>query len=193
MEDIDTLTRLTQEAFAELVKIKQRLDALDEAAGLDSGRAEPADASTMSASSSRPRPATASGSTGRAGPAGTHQHGRQRLAGVVRLGGGLMWAEVRRSLCLGSWRVNPFASTQLPVHVQEGEDAAAATVLQAAGIKLGTDALLQLSGLVRGGRDSVHAECRLGTAAQQASLRKVRCWCGGRSGRASCHAGHSFA
>ena len=59
------------------------------------------------------------------------------------------------------------------LNLQEDADDAASEDLQAAGVKLGTDVLLQLAGLLRGGRDSVHAECRVDTAAQQLSLRKV--------------------
>lgn len=58
---------------------------------------------------------------------------------------------------------------------QDDATAESSAALQAAGIKLGTNVLLQLSGLVRGGRDSVHAECKVDPAAEQLSLRKVRC------------------
>ncbi len=60
--------------------------------------------------------------------------------------------------------------------LQDDATAESGQALQAAGIKLGTDVLLQLSGLVRGGRDSVHAECKVDPAAEQLSLRKVRRW-----------------
>ena len=60
------------------------------------------------------------------------------------------------------------------VSLQDDATAESGQALQAAGIKLGTDVLLQLSGLVRGGRDSVHAECKVDSAAEQLSLRKVR-------------------
>ncbi|KAL4451786.1 hypothetical protein ABPG75_007448 [Micractinium tetrahymenae] len=148
-DELATLTRLTQEAFAELVKVKERLGELEEDAGLgpDSAGSAPAGATALSAGSggrgaARGRPGVAGS------PQQQHPHGRHRLAGVLRLGGGLLWA-------------------------QEGGAGGAAGVLRAAGLKLGADALLQLAAVVRGGRDSVHAECRLDAAAERASLRKV--------------------
>ena len=56
---------------------------------------------------------------------------------------------------------------------QEDASDAAADTLQSCGVRLGTDALVQLSGAVRGGRDSVHAECRIAPEAGQLALRKV--------------------
>lgn len=60
-----------------------------------------------------------------------------------------------------------------PLALQDDATAGSAAALQGAGVKLGTDVLLQLSGLTRGGRDSVHAECKVDPAAEQLSLRKV--------------------
>lgn len=57
--------------------------------------------------------------------------------------------------------------------MQDGAEAESSDLLRVAGVKLGTDVLLQLAGLLRGGRDSVHAECKVDTAAEQLSLRKV--------------------
>ena len=71
----------------------------------------------------------------------------------------------------------PTAACSLPCVcwvVQEDVAVPAGEALQASGVKLGTDLLVQLSGLVRGGRDSVHAECRINPVADQLSLRKVR-------------------
>lgn len=148
-DELATLTRLTQEAFAELVKVKERLNELEEDAGIGPGSAQAgatsltAGAGAMGTTRSRP------GAAGGAQQQQQHPHGRHRLAGVLRLGGGLLWA-------------------------QEGGGGDAAGALRAAGLKLGTDALLQLAAVVRGGRDSVHAECRLDAREGHASLRKVR-------------------
>lgn len=95
-DDVRTLTRLTQEAFAELVKVRARLDELEEEAGIAGAGSAPADASLVSSSggaargSRRRLAVNGSGS----GSGGQHQP-RHRLAGVVRLGGGAMWAQVR--------------------------------------------------------------------------------------------------
>ncbi|PRW56917.1 cyanobacterial porin [Chlorella sorokiniana] len=146
-EDVATLTRLTQELFTELVKVRARLDELEEDAGISaSSGSAPADATLVGSDGGgrRSKGLAVNGS----GSGGQQQHARHRLAGVVRLGGGLMWA-------------------------QDDATAESSRGLQAAGIKLGTDVLLQLSGLVRGGRDSVQAECKVNPAAEQLSLRKV--------------------
>lgn len=165
-DELAALTRLTQEAFAELVKVKERLDELEEDAGIGPGSAQ-AGTSALSAGGGG-----MGGIRGRPGAGGgtqqqqqQHPHGRHRLAGVLRLGGGLLWA-------------------------QEGGGGAAGT-LRAAGLRLGTDALLQLAAVVRGGRDSVHAEYRLDAAAERASLRKVRTRGGEVAGRAGGHGRHN--
>lgn len=89
-----TLTRLTQELFTDLVKVRARLDELEEEAGITagSGGAAPADATLVGSdgSSRRSKGLAVNGS----GSGGQQQHARHRLAGVVRLGGGLMWAQV---------------------------------------------------------------------------------------------------
>lgn len=67
----------------------------------------------------------------------------------------------------------PLAPAPPPLQ-DDAPTADATAALQAAGVKLGADMLLQLAGLVRGGRDSVQAECKLDSAAEQLTLRKVR-------------------
>ena len=134
------LTRLTQESFAELVKLRVRLEELE---GDGSAGGAPADASLVGGRGPRAAGVAPAGQQG----AG---HGRHaRLSGVLRMGGGLMWA-------------------------QDGAaDAAEVTLLDQAALKLGSDVLLHLGAMVRGGQDSVHAECRLESAAESLTLRKV--------------------
>ncbi len=97
-EDVATLTRLTQELFTELVKVRARLDELEEETGIIAGSsgAAPPDATVVGSDggSRRAKGLAVNGS----GSGGQQQHARHRLAGVVRLGGGLMWAQVRRGL-----------------------------------------------------------------------------------------------
>ena len=94
---MSTLTRLTREAFAELTRVKERLDDLEEEAGIGGGgggsgggmaTAAPLHASAVAASGGRPRSA-------RAAP--HHARHRPALTGLVQLGGGLMWAQVGRA------------------------------------------------------------------------------------------------
>lgn len=200
-DDVQTLTRLTQEAFAELVKVRARLAQLEEETGVGEASSMPADATRLSSSSSHGS-SSRLGAAGSAGSASGQQHARHRLAGVVRLGGGLLWSQVQRGSGLAGLlghccRCCRFGcSSPHPVHLliaavltllhaacslgpppslqDETPTADATPALQAAGVKLGTDVLLQLSGLVRDGRDSVQAECKLDGAAEQITLRKVR-------------------
>ncbi|PSC70668.1 cyanobacterial porin [Micractinium conductrix] len=139
-DQVAALTRLTQESFAELVKLRVRLEELE---GDGSAGGAPADASLVGGRGPRAAGVAPAGQQG----AG---HGRHaRLSGVLRMGGGLMWA-------------------------QDGAaDAAEVTLLDQAALKLGSDVLLHLGAMVRGGQDSVHAECRLESAAESLTLRKV--------------------
>ena len=91
-----TLTRLTQELFTDLVKVRARLDELEEEAGITagSGGAAPADATLVGSDGSSRRSKGLAVNGSGSGSGGQQQHARHRLAGVVRLGGGLMWAQV---------------------------------------------------------------------------------------------------
>ena len=60
-----------------------------------------------------------------------------------------------------------------PLPAQEGEEEEGAERLQGAGVRLGSDMLLHLTGLLRGGRDRLQAEAKVTPATQQLALRKV--------------------
>lgn len=93
-DDVATLTRLTQELFTELVKVRARLDELEEEAGISTGSSgAPADATLVGSDGGSRRD---KGLAVNGGGGSQQQHARHRLSGTVRLGGGLMWAQVRR-------------------------------------------------------------------------------------------------
>jgi hypothetical protein len=83
--------------------VRERLAALEQEAGLANSNLAPADgtlvASSEDASSSNgsaARRAAARRSRASNGNSGSGRRSRHRLTGAVRLGGGLMWSEVRR-------------------------------------------------------------------------------------------------
>lgn len=94
-EEVAACGRLIRECFADIVKLKERLDKLEEEAGL-AGSSAPDDATPMAGDSTSFRGAAAAG-RGADVPSSVvaQHHARRRLAGVLRMGGGLMWAEVR--------------------------------------------------------------------------------------------------
>ncbi|GAB4819450.1 hypothetical protein N2152v2_006496 [Parachlorella kessleri] len=152
--EVVVLKRLVQEAFADLVKVRSRLEELEDATGVGegSGLAADPDATPLSSGSGG-----SGGKSRAAGPAAAAavrpKHPRHHLGGLsgsLELGGGVLWA---------------------PEEVTPGE------LLPAAGVRLGAELTLKLRGLARGGKDAVFAECQLSPATEQFSLKKVLYLC----------------
>jgi hypothetical protein len=142
-DDVRTLKRLLREVFADVLKVRGRLDTLEAAAGVSPEGDAPADASAVS------RPSASSPAAAAAGAAGGRQ-GRMpgAVGGALRLGGGLLWAE-------------------------DEDAGGAVGEVEAAGARLGTDLLLQVGAAPRGGLDAVSAEVRVDPSQERVALRKV--------------------
>lgn len=148
-DDVRTLKRLLREVFAELVNVRSRLEEVEGVAGIKSAETN-ADATPLSTSKSF----SSSISPGATEATGAkHPPFRQTLSGALKFGAGALWDEAEES-----------------GDAVEGQGLGA---VQAAGVGLGTDLMLQLGSTVRGGSDAVLAEVKIDPGDESFSLHKV--------------------
>ena len=146
-DDVSTLKRLLREAFSDLLKVRSRLEELERVTGI-SGAADqaPSDATQLSGSQA-PEP--------RAGRQNAQQRRRRALTGAIRLGGGLLWAQVRLAALGAAWR-RPLGGIARAGDLWEGPRRSQAPALQPAGLCLTASApphpSLAAAGRPRAGR-----------------------------------------
>jgi hypothetical protein len=169
-DDVRTLKRLLRDVFSDLVKVRTRLDELENATGIASSDLV-VDATPLEATSTK----SGNNSNTTASPAGSSPNSpslsrtRSALSGALKIGGGLLWDQEASS--------SP-ASASSPLNAPRDGSAGTAggvglDTVQDAGVRLGTDLILRVGGPVRGGKDAVMAEVRIDPGEEQFALQKI--------------------
>jgi len=166
-DDVRTLKRLLRDVFSDLVKVRSRLDELENATGVASSDlvadATPLEAiSAKAGNNRRSSPSPAGGYSSSA----SSPRSRSALSGALKIGGGLLWDQGPPSSATAS---TPSISQTAP---GSGSGLGLDTV-QDAGVRLGTDLILRVGGPVRGGKDAVMAEVRIDPGEEQFALQKI--------------------
>lgn len=144
-DDVQTLKRLLRDVFSDLVKVRARLEEVENSVGITASQ-DPNGEGT-------PVPHAASTSTSSKGKLPvryvTTGGGSNVVSGVLEVGGGLLWAD------------------------EDVDPSSSGAAVKDTGVRLGTDLLMRIGATVRGGSDVVMAECKADPVQETMSLQKV--------------------